>query len=201
MNTDFPGYIGSKPDPNIKLSILICFIPQRFDSLKILCEKLQSQAEGKPVHIQLYGDNKKITIGEKRTEMVRMARGKYFILIDDDDDCSDDYVDELLKASESDADILSFDQKAIISNAGEGIVNFHLSNENEEFKPGGITRRKPFSVCAFKTEVFKKVSFGNKMYGEDMVFSEQAWGIAQSEYHIDKVLHIYKDSGVVHPAP
>lgn len=177
------------------LSILICSIPERFDTLRTLVDKLLLQSYSYPeVEIIVFMDNKKRTIGEKRDGATSLARGKYFILLDDDDDCSDDYVEELVKAAQSDADIISFDQRAIINSEnlkGESIVNFSLQNENEEFNVGGITRRKPFSVCAFKTEKFKHLSFGKKMYGEDMEFSEQAWAIAESEHHIDKILHIY----------
>lgn len=187
--------INGQPEVNnsgIVLSVLICCIPERFESFRATFEKVWKQAEGKPVEILAFMDNKKRTIGKKRWDMTsRLAQGKYFILLDDDDDCSDDYVDELLKAAESDADILSFDQKAIIGGLGEGIVNFSLQNENEEFNAGGITRRKPFSVCAFKREKFAKISFGEVNYGEDMIFSSMAWDLAESEHHIDKVLHTY----------
>lgn len=175
----------------IKLSVLICCIPERFESFRKCYEKVMAQAEGNPVEILAFMDNKKRTIGEKRTSIVSLVNGKYFILLDDDDDCSDDYVDELLKAIESDADIISFDQKAIIEDLGESIVNFSLDNENEEFNAGGITRRKPFSVCCFKTEKFSHLRFGKTNYGEDMIFSKQAWVLAESEHHIDKVLHVY----------
>ena len=187
--------VNGQPDPNaesdIILSVLICSIPERFDTLRTITERVLNQAKDKPVEVLIFMDNKKRSIGDKRTDMMNLANGRYFILLDDDDDCSDDYVEELLKATESRADIISFDQRAIIHGLGEGIVNFSLNNENEEFKPNGITRRKPFSVCAFKTETFAGLNFGHSNYGEDMVFSEQAWKIAKSEYHIDKVLHTY----------
>lgn len=177
-------------DTTIKLSVLICSIPQRFDTLQKIYAKVMQQAEGKPVEILVFMDNKKRTIGEKRNAMTSIANGKYFILLDDDDDCSDDYINELLIAADSDADIISFDQQVYISGV-PGIVNFSLSNENEEFVPNGITKRKPFSVCAFKTETFKDVSFGKLNYGEDFIFSKKAWEIATSEHHINKVLHTY----------
>lgn len=177
------------------LSILICSIPERFATLQVLVDKLLLQSYNFPeVEIIVFLDNKKRTIGEKRDGAVSLARGKYFILLDDDDDCSDDYVEELVKAAESNADIISFDQKAVIRAAtwsGESTVNFSLQNEDEEFNIGGITKRKPYSVCAFKTEKFKHLSFGKTNYGEDKIFSEQAWAIAESEHHIDKILHVY----------
>ncbi len=178
-------------DSGIILSVLICCIPDRFASLERCYKKVLSQAEGKPVEVLAFMDNKKRSIGRKRNAMTSLAQGKYFILLDDDDDCSDDYVDELLKAAESDADIISFDQLAIVGGLGRSVVNFSLNNPNDEFNADGITRRKPFSVCAFKTSKFAKVSFGDKMYGEDMIFSSMAWDMAESEYHIDKILHTY----------
>lgn len=177
------------------LSILICSIPERFATLQTLVDKLLLQCFNySEVEIIVFMDNKKRSIGEKRDGAVSICRGKYFILLDDDDDCSDDYIEELLNAAESNADIISFDQKAIINAetwSGESTVNFSLKNENEEFNIGGVTKRKPFSVCAFKAEKFKHLSFGVTNYGEDMIFCKQAWEIAESEHHIDKVLHYY----------
>jgi len=175
----------------MKLSILICSIPERFETLQKLYSKLANQVGDNPVEILVFLDNKKRTIGEKRTGVVSLCKGDYFILIDDDDDCSDDYVDELLKAAETGADIITFDQRAVVEGLGESTVNFSLQNENEEFNAGGITRRKPFSVCAFRREKFAHLNFGKTNYGEDMIFSEQAWKIAESEHHIDKILHTY----------
>ena len=136
-------------------------------------------------------DNKKRTIGEKRTGAMRLANGKYFAFLDDDDKCSEDYIEELLKAAESDVDIITFDQTAIIEEWGESTINFSLQNENEEFNANGITKRKPFSCCAFKTEKFKHLDFGISNFGEDTIFCEQAWKIAETEHHIDKILHTY----------
>lgn len=160
--------------------------------LQRLVEKLLQQSFNYPeVEIIVFMDNKKRTIGEKRTGAMRLANGKYFAMLDDDDDCSYDYIEELIKATEYNTDIITFDQKAIIEGLGETTVNFSLQNENEEFNNGGITRRKPFPACAFKTEKFQHLDFGKINYGEDAIFGEQAWKIAETEHHIDKVLHIY----------
>jgi len=160
--------------------------------LQLLMEKLLQQAVNFPeVEIIVFMDNKKRTIGEKRTGAMKLANGKYFTMLDDDDDCSDDYIEELVKACESNADIISFDQKAIVDGLGETTVNFSLTNENEEFNNGGITKRKPFPACAFKTSKFQHLDFGKTSYGEDTIFCEQAWQIAESEHHIDKILHTY----------
>lgn len=174
------------------LSILICSIPERLNILHILLDKLLLQCKIFPqVEIIVFMDNKKRTIGEKRTGAIRLANGTYFAMLDDDDDCSDDYIEELLKATIYNVDIITFDQKAIVDVLGETTVNFSLQNENEEFNNGGITKRKPFPACAFKTEKFQHLDFGKTSYGEDTIFCEQAWKIAETEHHIDKILHTY----------
>lgn len=181
----------------IVLSVLIPSIPSRMASLWRLVENLEKQiADRKSVEILALTDNKQMSIGAKRDKLKAMAAGKYQAFLDDDDVISFDYIDELLKAAESDADVLAFNQIAEINGIPVD-VDFDLSHKNEEltwdapgksYKP---LKRQPFHVCAYKSEIAKQCSYPDVSYGEDAVFVEQAVKLCTSQEKINKVLHRY----------
>src|ERR1700679_2350698 len=106
-----------------KLSILIPSLESRKESLSNLvcdlfsqCGSLRSfevetiqlctviKLKFKQVEIIIAIDNKCITTGTKRNLLLKVAKGDYIITVDDDDSVPTYYVEELLKAVESNAD-------------------------------------------------------------------------------------------------
>ena len=43
-------------------------------------------------------DNKKRSVGEKRQDLLNLAKGQYLVFIDDDDRISDDYISSIIQA-------------------------------------------------------------------------------------------------------
>ncbi len=85
------------------LSVLITSLPERLEAhLLPLWRKLTAQAAatGAPTQVELVSllDNRTRTIGEKREDLVQIARGLYVAFVDDDDDISPDYLPQLLAA-------------------------------------------------------------------------------------------------------
>lgn len=177
----------------MKLSILIPSIPERFDKAQALYEMIDSQSI-EEVEVLLLMDNKKRTIGEKRNNIKDLAQGKYFTIIDDDDQISDDYVEEVLKAMESSPDVITYKQRCFNPNGAEFIVTFGLGNEVEhnckDDKYLDI-KRPAWHNCVWLTEKFQKIIFPHMNYGEDGIWAERATLIAKTEIHIDKILHQY----------
>jgi len=178
------------------LSILIPSIPERQERLSLLFNKLQGQIDRLPVEkaieIIVYTDNKVISIGEKRERLKNLAGGKYFCFLDDDDDIAEDYIEEIWNVAKSSrVDVIYFDTQAIIDGQIGLISVDHKNPENEQFKPGGETLRKPCHVNCWKTKKFKKFKFSNKMYGEDFDFINQCYPFMKTGHKIDKVLHYY----------
>jgi glycosyltransferase involved in cell wall biosynthesis len=99
----------------MKLSILVCsthnryktFLPkildQLFGQLSALSHESRSQVE-----ILTLIDNKTIMLGTKRNHLLEIASGKYIAFVDDDDRLSDNYLQALLSATNSDADVITF---------------------------------------------------------------------------------------------
>lgn len=173
----------------LKLSILVPAIPSRWDKFQKIYTKLDSQAT-KDVEVIGLIDNKKRSIGKKRDALKTLVNGEYFCFVDDDDDVSDDFVKEILKGIKKNPDVIAFKQRALVDDL-EGVIDFDLKNENEPFKPGEVTKRKPHHMCAWKTSLAKKVVFPDLMYNEDAIWLGYLWKMALTQYKIDKILHTY----------
>ena len=104
----------------MKVSILICSVNDRFLNLYKLTNKLDEQIGDRKnlVEYRYLGDGRSVTIGEKREDLKKLAKGDYIFFIDDDDDISDDYVDQCLRAAEKNPDAITFECE--YSNKGTG---------------------------------------------------------------------------------
>tara|TARA_R110000868_G_scaffold278865_1_gene538952 strand:+ start:859 stop:1440 length:582 start_codon:yes stop_codon:yes gene_type:complete len=186
------------------LSILTPTIRGRESQVTALQEKIASQIGtqyGVPMveHLTL-SDNRARSIGAKRQALLDIARGKYIAFCDDDDDVSNDYVARLLEAAESNADAITFRQRAIY-NGIESEVHFGIKHRDGAFNPGGVTIRAPWHVCAWKREVVAGCLFGESNYGEDLEWCLQARKRAKTATHIDAVLHTYRHDAATTAAP
>lgn len=176
----------------MRLSILIPSIPSRFDKLLATYNQIASMCEGKDIEVLAFTDNKKRTIGEKRDALVQMSNGKYVMFVDDDDTLLS--VDEIYEATLEDVDVITFKQECLNADKSTFVVDFGLGNDIEHNKndEGNYVdcKRPPFHVCAWHKK-YKEYRFPNVNYGEDWAWVEQFVKYAQTEVHIDKVLHKY----------
>lgn len=182
------------------LSILTPTIPERMTQAMALQEKVAQQANGATVEHLVFCDNRMRSIGAKRQALADLARGKYFAFVDDDDDIADGYVPMILQAAESNADVITFQQRAIY-NGLESTVIFSLENQDEPFQSGGITRRGAWHVCAWRRELVADCVFPFINYGEDKAWSLQARARAHGEIHIPRILHTYRHDAAMTAAP
>lgn len=186
---------------NPMLSILTPAVPSRFNQVAELHQNIAAQIGYLQVEHLIFVDNKKRTVGEKRDALLRASRGKYVAFVDDDDTVSDGYVSEILKAAESNPDVITFNQLAEV-NESRSIVEFRLGNPNETFNPEGMTRRNAWHVCAWRRSLAIQSQFPASNYGEDWAFAAplcSSQGLR--EVHIDKILHTYRHSIKTTEAP
>jgi hypothetical protein len=142
------------------------------------------------VEIVVLTDNKKIMLGHKRNLLVEMAQGKYVVFVDDDDRIAEDYISTLLKATEYDADCISF--TAEVSLNGEAPKLCYYSKDNQaDYNTSDAYLRIPNHICCVKRDVSLKSSFPNVLYGEDAGYSKVLLPNIKTEYKIDKVLYYY----------
>ena len=92
------------------LSILIPTVVGREHLLERLRSVLNPQLT-EDVEVIEQKDNKEISIGKKRQELLEKATGEYVVFIDDDDMISEDYVKSIIKALESEPDCVGFEIK------------------------------------------------------------------------------------------
>jgi glycosyltransferase involved in cell wall biosynthesis len=94
----------------MKLSILIPTLYERIDKL---CElkaslfgQIMSNKVSDIVEVLELADNRQKTTGAKRNILLNMAKGDYIAFIDDDDAISNDYIKLVLKAIETNPDVI-----------------------------------------------------------------------------------------------
>jgi hypothetical protein len=182
------------------LSILTPTIPGRERQLQSLQWRIEEQIGGQAVEHLILSDNRKRSIGAKRQALLDIARGQYIAFVDDDDDIADSYVEELLKATVSGADVITFLQGATY-NGQQSVVDFQLGQGDHGFAPGGITNRDAWHVNAWRRSRVAHCQFGESNYGEDLTWCLQARRMAETTVHIPKILHFYRHDAATTAAP
>jgi hypothetical protein len=182
------------------LSILTPTIPGREKQLHALQQKIERQIGGQAVEHLILSDNRKRSIGAKRQALLDIARGQYIAFVDDDDDIADGYVEELLTAAASGADVITFMQAATY-NGKKSVVDFQLGQGDHSFEPGSITIRDAWHVNAWRRSRVAHCQFGEANYGEDLTWCQQARRMAKTTVHIPKILHLYRHDASTTAAP
>lgn len=176
----------------MKLSILICSVQKRLSRFALLARHLEQQSHNKPVEILWLGDNKTMTVGEKRNKLLSISRGGYIAFVDDDDWVTDDYIDMLLEGTKTGCDVICFN--ALYSNYATGeeqMVYFDKANLNVNEKDKRL--RMPNHLCAVKREIALRTKFMSASFGEDTNYALRLRNerVLDTQYKINKVLYYY----------
>lgn len=180
----------------VKLSILVPSVPSRLTTFypRIMTELLK-QCEFSDVEIIGLFDNKKRTVGEKRQDLLNLARGEYLVFIDDDDRISDDYIsiimEELYKNPNTDCvvfDCICCSDKSHIKTLCKYGVEFEYGYINPEETQW---RGKPAHTMVYKSAIAKRHSYNNSSWGEDIDWVVRACKDIREQTRIDKVLYYY----------
>lgn len=179
------------------LSILICSLESRkhlYDNLH--AELMWQRNYNLEVEILAFIDNKQFSTGYKRQALINEATGKYIIFIDDDDWVEPYYIEELLKAAESDADCFAIN--GWITTNDRNKMKWFLSKDNQnetKFKNGvPYYKRKTNHITAVKRELALQAGFPNKSNAEDKFYSDRVAPLCKTEYKIDKPMYHYRFS-------
>jgi len=174
------------------LSILIPTIIGRENEFSLLRSKIEKLRVKKEVELLYCIDNKEMTIGEKRGLLYENAKGVYSWQIDDDDTISDDSINLILKAIESNQPCITFQECCYIN--GERYTSNHSLKYDDwgEKQDGFDYVRTPFFKSVIKTEIAKSVPIPNIRYGEDHEWARALKPHLRNEVHIDKELYIYQ---------
>lgn len=176
-----------------RLSILLATVLSRQNLFAKLLLHLQAQAEGKPVELVIACDNKEISIGKKRQQLLERATGDYVCFVDDDDWVSDDYVDRILAAIETNPDCVGFlitcttngrdPKKAIAS------LKYRQWADNVD---GYHYVRSPYHKTPVRREIALKAGFPDLRYAEDKIYSNGILKHLKTEVFVSQVLYQYR---------
>jgi len=180
-----------KRAPVPALSVLIPTITRREAEANALFRSLEQRAEGLPVEILMLRDNLRCGIGEARNKLLRAAGGKYITFIDDDDLFLEGFFEAVLPAIDTDKDVITFDQWAVVDGA-EGRINCRLGHEIQPFAPGGVTKRPPWFWCVWRRELACAHAVPQVRVNEDVLWLRHLWAEAENEEHIPQILHRYQ---------
>ena len=143
-------------------------------------------------------DNKEVSIGAKRQRMLDAVKGKYFVMLDDDDAQPDDYFDLLYPALLSDVDCIGYKEHCHINGKDQTSI-FSIafprwaSKDSEPHLTAGYDHvRTPFYKSPIKTEIARQVGFADMRESEDHEFAKAIYPLLDSEYFIKKVMYYYQ---------
>jgi hypothetical protein len=189
----------------MRLSILIPTLPQRKKMFNILYKNLMAQIDF--VHTThpslgqveiLFDSSKKflkggLSVGAKRDALKCRATGDYLVFVDDDDIVAPNYLESVLRLSESNPDIITF-RSLYKSSTYWGIVDMNLNHsENEQMNDTTIVKRQPFHVCPIRTSIAQQHSFPDINNAEDWGWMVKVLSNCQKQAHSDQILHQYND--------
>jgi len=152
----------------MKLSILICTLPEPFREPNDLFKKLTYQAANKSVQILYLGDNKSMSVGEKRNHLMDTCKGDRIIFVDDDDYVSDNYIEKLLEYCELNFDCVSIGVRMTHNNEMERIYDYTFKqNINKRENGQRVAGRMPNHLCLWRKKIALRCRFPDKSLGED----------------------------------
>lgn len=182
----------------MKLSILILTIPARSEMLSKLLGNLTKQiyhANCSPNDIEVLTNPYEGSKGDKRNSLLFKAKGEYVCFIDDDDDVSSDYIDQLLIGVDKGVDCCSL--RGVITFDNENPELFEHSINYKEYKTTDneiMYERYPNHLNCIKSSIAKQFKYPAIDFGEDTDWATQIHksGLIKTEHFIDKVIYHYK---------
>lgn len=188
------------------LSILIPSIPERRDKLVQLTNELYRQCLTlQNTHpslgsVEILVDDSirfadgGLSIGGKRDILAQRSGGKYLCFLDDDDEPTPNYIEQLVRMCNEGNDIITF--RCLVKNDHYwSLIDMRLSNEtNEEVNPNSVIKRTPWHVCPVLAEHAKNEPFNNINHNEDWTWMERVLKRVKTESHTDMILTQYNHS-------
>ncbi len=206
-NEDMYNYISRKSYP-YHWSVLIPTIPKRESSLCRLTEAIREKVDricpDLKVEFCVEFDNKEMSIGAKRQKLLERATGKYLSFIDDDDDITDAYIEDLWECIKGEYHTMRLRGK---------MAQYHFVHSTEitmstpmaTMDEPPLFQRPPNHLNPMLSDVAKLVRFKDAVHGEDLDWTLSLYKakLLETEYRSsdEKRIHYFYNLGqrVVHP--
>lgn len=166
------------------------------DSMAVNSCILKKISIGK-VEIIVATDNQQISTGKKRNILLNWAKGKYVCYADDDDTLPEYYVEEIIKATESDCDAVGMSGYMTTNN--QNPIKWYISKDHKYCRSTDENGNEIFlrynnHLSPIKSEIVKRFQFPDKQFGEDYEMATMIHnsGLIKTEYKIERYpMYIY----------
>ncbi len=179
------------------LSVLIASIPSR---TKLFCELYSKLMEQSAPGVEVISrmDRKEMSIGAKRQLLLQSATGDYICYIDDDDNISPYYIQEILKATQTNPDCIGFKIDCMISNQYKSAIASMKYKQWADKQDGYDYVRSIYHKTPVKREIALKAGFSDLRYAEDHEYAMKLQPYLKTEVFIDKVMYYYRYTNEPH---
>jgi hypothetical protein len=182
----------------IILSILIATVVERrkqFTSLmQIFNHQLDRDGLRDTVEIKHLCDNKEISIGKKRQQLLELATGEWIVFFDDDDRPNQNYINLILNAIKSNPGIDCVGMNVLMTTNGTNPQKccHRLKYRQWATKVDGwdYVRNITHFNCV-KRKLALRVGFKDLRWGEDKPYSDDITRLCRKEAYIDEPLFEY----------
>lgn len=174
----------------MKLSILICTLPERQHKLNVLLNSLEQQRTG-DVEILTDNSDRHVPTGTKRNNLISRSTGEYFSFIDDDDKVPHYYISEIMNALNQNPDVVTF--IGYLTNSGVNRENFTIKLGSQYVSKDRHHYRFPNHLCTFKKSLVAHIKFPDIYQQEDYQWAKKIHDakILKTEVHINKDMYHY----------
>jgi hypothetical protein len=185
-------------------TVLVATIPGREQKLQSLLtsirEKVSRIAPEIRLEICLDFDNRESSIGDKRQRLLHRAAGKYLCFIDDDDDITDAYVEDVRAMMQGNFQTMRLRGKMI----DYEFVHSTSVKLSDPMATKDTFQRPPNHLNPMLADIAKLIPFKSATYGEDLDWTINLCraGFLQTEYrHEDphRIHYLYNVSEPIHP--
>lgn len=175
-----------------KLSILIPTLTDRLPFLHNLLNELYNQNPECLIQCEILisSDYYQNPIGRKRNSLLQQASGEYVVSLDDDDNISPRYLEEIFIGIEKGVDHVGIAMMYMPDNAQHQMVLCSKDYKWEE--KNGIHYRSAQHVCPVRSEIAKQAIFPETSFGEDKAYADQVTPLIKTEYLITEPIYYYK---------
>jgi len=177
-------------------SVLIATITGREESLRKLCtsirEKVDRLRPNMRVEICLAHNNREMSIGSKRQLLLDRAKGKYLSFIDDDDEITDAYIEDLWNCMEGKHHVMRLRGQMQQYTFMHSTAN-KISDKMATITDPPVFIRPPNHLNPMLSDIAKFIPFKNATYGEDLDWTLQLLrtGFLRNEYRSDPDTRIH----------
>lgn len=175
----------------MKFSILIAAIPSRITLLSELLDNLEPMRRS-DVEILVFMDDRKRSVGKKRTELINLANGEYISFIDDDDTVADNYVEKIINTLNANqgVDVMTFTQITSFPDGRKQTckysVDFDYESTDTEWQ--GL----PAHTMVWRKDLVKDIEFPDMDCTEDVQWCKRASAQVKTEVSIEDELYFYR---------